>query len=569
MMNYTRLLKQMFLLLMVCLTGFAVQAEAQQTNYIGVFRGGNEGYALMRLNNWGDFTAKWKELAEQNQRLVDIEVTRSGNGLQYTGVWRRGNDGYALYQIDSWQKFVSAWQDFNKKNLRLVDLEIFKTGNDLNYVGVFRAGSDGYALNTLHSWGAFVDKWKELAAKNLHLVDVEAVAVGNEIHYTGVWRSGKEGNLFQVKSWADFTAKWKELAEKNQRLVDLEVIRIGAELLYIGIFHSGSDGYALYQNNDWGEFTKKWKELHDKNLRLIDLSVVESFGKPIQPDEDPAPQGKPIGLVFNDKAKKKDPVSGLEFPVDMPAINYPEFIGCNAEDKKKIQEGWAYAHFSMWRAYQVINYIANHQNRADLWNYGSVKGDSENWSPRTWFGSYDGGRLRFQLIHEAINKAWNDRFLGKKYNFKAKCREGGSGGEHPCYLKDKAGDYQYSANHILVGTINYCPIFLDQPSIRERARVVIHEVFHWLSAQGLYISDTHTHSDKDGILCKTKTEKIYGVNDALHLATSEGCWGDPDIHRRIAARANDNYAFFIQRLGKAIYEGRLTAFPPADYYSKN
>jgi uncharacterized protein YjeT (DUF2065 family) len=563
-MIYTRLFKQMFLLLLICLAGLTMQAKAQQQTYVGVWRSGNDGHALMRLNSWADFTSKWKELAADNLRLANIEVTRSGNGLQYTGVWRRGTDGYALYQIDSWQKFVSAWQDFAKKNLRLVDLEVFKAGNTINYVGVFREGRDGYALSQLHSWEAFVAKWKELAAKNLRLVDIEAIAVGKEIHYTGVWRAGKEGPLYLYKSFSDFAAKWKELGGENQRLVDLEVVRLGADLYYIGVFNSGTDGYALYQTDDWGAFTQKWKALGDDNLRLVGLSIFEGSGKPAQVDDEP--QGKPLGLVFNDKAKKKDPVSGLEFPVDMPPIVYPEFIGCNAEDKKKIQEGWAYAHFSMWRAYQVVNYIANHKEKAALWNWGSVTGDADNWSPRTWFGSFDGSRTHFQLIHEAINKAWHDRFLGKKYNFKAKCREGGSGGEHPCYLKDDKGNYQYSANHILVGTINYCPLFLDRPLISERARVVIHEVFHWLSAKGLYISDTHSHWDKVEGKCKLKTEKIYGVNDALHLATSLGCWGDPKPHREKAALANDNYAFFIQRLGKAIWEGRLTTFPTADFY---
>jgi hypothetical protein len=77
----------------------------------------------------------------------------------------------------------------------------------------------------------------------------------------------------------------------------------------------------------------------------------------------------------------------------------------------------------------------------------------------------------------------------------------------------------------------------------------------------LYVSDTHTHSDKSGGICKTKGEKMYGFDDAMHLATSEGCWGDSTLHREMAARNNDNYAYFIQRLGNAIWDGRLTAFP--------
>ena len=537
----------------------ASRAQAQQT-YVGVWRAGGDPYALHQLNSWDDFVAKRNELTAKGQRLSDIEAVRIGNTTQYTGVWRAGSDNYSLYQITGWDNFVAAWQKFSKQNLRLIDLEMFKTGDEIAYLGVFRAGNDAYALLKLASWEALVDKWKEYAAKNMHLVDVEALQVGNQVQFVGVWRAGKEGHLFYAKAWDDFVTKWKELAAQKQRLVDVEVVRVGFELHYIGIWHAGDDGYALYRSDSWQEFVQKCKELDDKNLRLVDLSFSEKPGKPIHQDE---PEGKPIPhLVFNDKPTKKDPVSGLDFPVDMPPINYPEFIGCTAQDKKEVQEAWAYAHFSMWRAYQLINFIAGRNDKDDLWKRGYVASDKDqNWSPRAWFGDFKDSRFRFQFIREAINKVWNDRFLGKKYDFKVKCREGGSGGEHPCYLKDSKGDYKYSGNHIVLGTINFCPIFFEPQTIRSRARVVIHEIFHWTSANGLYVSDTHTHSDKSSGICKTKTEKMYGVDDAMHLANSDGCWGNDTLHSEMAARNNDNYAYFIQRLGNAIWDKKLTAFP--------
>lgn len=559
----TKLFKQSLFLVVACFFCFTIKASAQPQVIVGVWRSGTDVPSIFRLNSWDAFVAKRNELAPLNQRLVDVELVRNGNATQYTGVWRAGKDKYALNQVDDWAKFADICKGHASGNLRLVDLEVFKSGNRIIYLGVFREGSDAWALHQLPNWDAFVAKWQELASKGVHLVDVEAIQVGNEIRYTGVWRAGQEGHLFYAKSYSAFTDKWKELAAQNQRLVDIEVVQVGFELHYIGIWHSGQGGYALYRSESWDEFVQKWKELKDDNLRLVDLSIVEKPGKPIDADDEP--EGKPIpSLVFNGKPTKKDPVSGLDFPVDMPAINYPEFIGCNATDKKEVQEAWAYAHFSMWRAYQLINFIAGRDNKEELWKRGYIASDKDqNWSPQAWFGSFKDSRFRFQLIHEAINKAWNDRFLGKKYDFKVKCREGGSGGEHPCYIKDSDGSYKYSGNHILLGTINFCPPFFEaktQP-IRTRARTVIHEVFHWLSAKGLYVSDTHTHSDKGGGICKTKTEKMYGFDDAMHLATSEGCWGNNTLHREMAARNNDNYAYFIQRLGNAIWDGRLTAFP--------
>lgn len=557
----TKFFTQLFLIFITCFFLTPIQANTQPQNIVGVWRSGDDDVSLHRLNSWDAFVTKRNELTAQNQRLVDIEVVRTGKVTQYTGVWRNGTDDHALYQNASWDSFVAARQKFAKDNLRLIDLEVFKAGDEIAYVGVWREGKDAHALHQLNNWDAFLAKWKEMAAKNLHLIDIEAIPVGNEIHYFGVWREGKEGHLFYAKTYADFTAKWKELAAQKQRLIEVELVRVGAALHYIGVWHGGQDGYALYQAESWEDFTTKWKEFNAQNLRLVDLAIAEKPGKPIPHPIDPTV--KPLGLVFNDKSKKKDPASGLDFPVDMPAINYPEFIGCNSEDKKKVQQAWAYAHHATWRAQQLINYIASHNNQDDLWNRGYVASDKgQNWSPRAWFGSFKDSRFRFQFIREAINKVWNDRFLGKKHSFKVKCREKENDGPHPCYIKDDDGSFKYSANHIVLGTINFCPAFFeekDQP-IRTRAHTVIHEIFHWLSVKSLYIQDTHTHSDKDGGICKTKTEKIYGLTDALELATSTGCWGNDTLHREIAARANDNYAYFIQRLGNAIWDGKLTAF---------
>ena len=558
-MSGTKFLREFSWLFIACFFLLFINANAQPQTFVGVWRSGNDPGALYRLNSWDAFGDKWKELAGQNQRLVNVSVIRTGNVTQYTGVWRKGTDDYALYQIASWDSFVAAWKKFAKDNLRLVDLEIFQAGDEIAYVGVWRAGTDAYALHQFNSWDALVAKWKELAAQNLHLVDVEAIPVGKGVRYVGVWRSGKEGHLFYANSYAAFTDKWKELAKQKQRLVDVEMVRVGAALHYIGVWHSGQDGYALYQAESWEDFTAKWSEFNSGNLRLIDLAIAEKPGKPVQPADDSS--GKPIGLTFDNLPTKKDPVSGIDFPSDMPAIHYPEFIGCNAADRKKVEEGWAYGHFSAWRAQQLVNYIAGRDNKAELWSKGFVEGDKDvNWSPRAWFGEFKDSRYRFPFIREAINKLWNDRFLAKKYHFKVKCREKENEGPHPCYIKDDDGSFKYSANHILLGTINFCPAFFEKDSIRSRAQTVVHELFHWLSVDGLYVTDIHTHSDKVGGICKPKKQSIYGTVVALHMATAEGCFGNETLHREMAARSNDNYAYFIQRLGNAIRDGRLKEF---------
>ena len=149
-------------------TGASYAAEA----YVGAWRKGSDAYALYRYNNWSSFTNKWKELAQKNLRLVDIEVEKIGDKTHYFGVWRKGSDGYALYRYDSWGEFTNKWKELGKQNLRLVDVEPVRIGNKTHYFGVWRKGSDAHALYLYKNWDDFTNKWKELAKKDLRLVDI-------------------------------------------------------------------------------------------------------------------------------------------------------------------------------------------------------------------------------------------------------------------------------------------------------------------------------------------------------------------------------------------------------------
>ena len=245
--------------------------------YVGAWRKGSDGYALYKYNNWTSFTNKWKDLADRNLRLVDIEVETIGNRTHYLGVWRKGSDGYALYRYNNWTSFTNKWKELAGKNLRLVDMEVETIGNKTHYIGVWRKGSDAYALYGYDDWGKFTNKWRELAQKNLRLVDIEVEKIGNKTFYYGVWRKGSDAYaLYGIDSWSKFTKKWKELGKQNLRLVDVEPVKIGNKTFYYGVWRQGSDAHALYLYKNWSSFTNKWKELAEKNLRLVDIGVFES-----------------------------------------------------------------------------------------------------------------------------------------------------------------------------------------------------------------------------------------------------------------------------------------------------
>lgn len=283
-----------------------------------------------------------------------------------------------------------------------------------------------------------------------------------------------------------------------------------------------------------------------------------------QPKPLPPSPPKPVDLIFS-KRTQTDPISGLKFPADMPDIRYPTgYDSCNAEEVKKIKEAWALGHFYMWRSNQVMSYLARHDSqRKNMWMDGydpsvvKESGQWRNYSPRAWFGPYDGDR--FQKVSNAIEKVFNDRFQGK--TFRVKCRTNdNSQGAHPCYQTDPATGNTPSANHIVYGTINFCNRWFRREDAHIRARGIVHEVFHWLRipGTGVWVTDLHTHCDG---LCKT--EKMYGREKASHLAHVSGI---RDGHYERAIRNNDNYAIFAYMLGRKIFEGDLTQFPSPGFF---
>lgn len=551
----------------------SVDTFAQVEKYIGFWKPSSQSNKVLQFDTWEEFVEEWKDLGKKEMRLQDFEAVKVGDEFKYTGTWTSGKGKYALYMYDSWKEFTDKWLKMwnDDKELQLIDIEVIPIAGKNFYVGVWGTGKGGTALFQYNNYEDFVAKWKELAKQNQVLIDVEAFNNNGNTNYIGVWETGAgaDQRLYITDTFAKFETKWKEFNKEDLRLVDIDISAIKNGELFVGVWNKGTGGQYLWLADSWADFVVKVIELNNKNMNLIDLAMVE-YGKPIPPKP---PQGKPLPkdtLYFSSNHPlKKDPVSGLSFPDDMPAINYPNFEGCNAADRKITEKAWAVAHHHAWRAYQLFSFLdKSGDSRDNLWSADYTAGNNielrkKSYSPYAFWGSYDGGKYRYDFIRDAIYMNWNERFQKK---MTIKCRRNDSG-LHPCYLENPGTNRPPSANHIVNGTINLCNRFFDleigeteAQAERDRVRTILHEMFHWLAPKGLAILDTQTHSDMDG-WCKTDTDKMYGLDDVMHLATSTGCWGNPKYHRGMAARNNDNYAYFIRNFGEEILNKGMKRFP--------
>lgn len=266
-----------------------------------------------------------------------------------------------------------------------------------------------------------------------------------------------------------------------------------------------------------------------------------------------------------------DPLSELDLPPEMPAVHWPIFVegSCTGTQPGtslwEAKRGWALAHHNVWRAYQLLEFMGESpgQFRDDYWSDGYEATDaSMNWSPHQWFGGY--AAYRQAAIRDVVKELW-DRFRSAEFDgipLRVKCPTPRNEPNNPgniCFT------HQPPAHHVVKGWINLCQgLFGTGYGDDDRAAVLAHEMLHharvhWEDgdlAKSRFLGDTHLHGHGESCLADLKWQKMYGPDRARHLAAESGCW-----HRDIAMRNNDNYAWFITRLGQAVRSGRLKKFP--------
>ncbi|RMH75268.1 MAG: hypothetical protein D6681_22385, partial [Calditrichaeota bacterium] len=111
-----------------------------QETFTGVWHEGRIAHKIWVDSEWPVFLKKWKELASQGYRLVDIETLDKNGTRKYYGLWHAGTDRYKLWIDMDWEALKRYWNEYKDDGLRLVDLEITVDGGERKFIGVWREG---------------------------------------------------------------------------------------------------------------------------------------------------------------------------------------------------------------------------------------------------------------------------------------------------------------------------------------------------------------------------------------------------------------------------------------------
>jgi hypothetical protein len=233
---------------------------------------------------------------------------------------------------------------------------------------------------------------------------------------------------------------------------------------------------------------------------------------------------------------------------EVPTTPMPDFKGCSSSQIAFLEDAWRLAHVYTWRSARLLDFIKSRPaaERADLWRTDHVAGSTTAPSPRTWFGAYESDRA--DKVRSALEKALA-RFEARGDVVKRigtiRCGRpiapAADVNVDKCPSSNPGGNGAPSAYHFPIGTVVTCEEFWDnvggnrEAALSVSAKILVHEMFHWLSVDGKYVTDYHGDGVKG-----MPDQKYYGDANALMLAEQKPAW---------AIYNNDNYARFARRVG--------------------
>lgn len=193
--------------------------EAQgDTVFLGAYIQLDGGYALWRFTDWNSFQKQFDSY-QSSMRLLDFDIHPDGGTRYYTGTWGGVPAGVQKLVHDlGWDDFVAQWKDLSNQNMRLIRVKVFPAVDGYRFTGLFETGGGGYALLLTPDKAAFLQYYNQNQGA-MQLTDFEVYDQASTRFYLGVWRETQDAHRFIYDlDWGSFVNQWQQLSGQGLRL---------------------------------------------------------------------------------------------------------------------------------------------------------------------------------------------------------------------------------------------------------------------------------------------------------------------------------------------------------------
>lgn len=200
------------------------------------------GWAEYRNMTSDQYHARWREQRDRGRLPIDIETYKSGDQRLWAGIWEenRSNVQWSSHRNLTGDQYGDLFRTRQSEGYRLIDLEVYNTSGGLRYACIWMKNTDGrgWAGYRNMTRDQYQTRVNDLASDGLSVVDFESYDTSSGVRYAAVW-SASPNRRIAVRSHRrkeDFEDYARQYADEGMRLIDYERIRMRGRTLHSGIW---------------------------------------------------------------------------------------------------------------------------------------------------------------------------------------------------------------------------------------------------------------------------------------------------------------------------------------------
>lgn len=253
---------------------------AGEMRYMAVFQDkvdDRDQYVLSDMTE-DSFTENNGEQRENNKRLVDVEIYRSGGEQRFAAIWLENLEGLDSHLSAGMTKteLIDYAEDMDDAGFMPTDIQLYEEAGNWLFAVIWLENPENLPWNmqiavSNTSWETNYDNLKS----RFRPIDVESDDIGKQV-YSGIWVANRNRRGWILRrdmnqTWFDnYKRRYKDL---GYRPVDLEAYTIDGQLRYTGIWRQNTSRPNWAPRADVDELIEKTID-EETGLNLPGMAVV-------------------------------------------------------------------------------------------------------------------------------------------------------------------------------------------------------------------------------------------------------------------------------------------------------
>ena len=265
------------------ITDFSAYSVDGSTRYGAIWRRNTDdlGWRARRDLSSAAFHDYWEQYRREGLRLVHMAAYPHQGGIRWAGIWIQNREGvtWSSHRSLTAEAYGQLFAQRRDAGDRLIDLSVYRTSDGLRYNAIWQRNTDR------REWAAFRDmdrtayqrETDRRAAAGFRMVDFESYATSGGQRYAAIWERRPGGRAYRVRSdrtLQQYLNDWYQYVDEGLRPVDFERYDTSSGPRYASIWQENDSRFRYGRKAQLDEAIGDYRTLN--NLPGLSVAVIRN-----------------------------------------------------------------------------------------------------------------------------------------------------------------------------------------------------------------------------------------------------------------------------------------------------